>query len=494
MIKARIRGIYSQSLTNILLQNNFEVVQPTPEVARRFGLPYRGGIPDIDIWDRSDLQGIVAIAYESVLTRLTEVLRRRLGGIIVRKPRVAKSSIYKGRVMGQDERTGHTRIDLGGVSGILPDRSLRSGEEIIVQVRAHDYGRKSPVLSTNITIPGRSVVLLPEPVVRLSTKIKNPDRRKDLITLGRRIREYTDNWGILWRTAAEGLTDDELRTEVDDLLDTSQQIFTKFEKMPEPGLLFEGTSNADIEFPSEVKETLDKTRAKIEPTIKKHHFYKSAGYASLVDFAEMIIEDKPDQLSYITSKLEKTILRDMPRQDDPINIEHVKLDGRNIILVRGRVIDVAPNMIVIRRQFRYTDRKLKLTQEYPEKVQVPRGEGDYAITKAIAGSSTLVTDYYSRTGQLKGTYVNINTGVEIYPSIGNAPSRVRYVDLEIDIISLPKRGDVRIIDQHLLKRAVQRGFITEEMANMAQKQAETIYERLMEGVDAITASNGTGRR
>ncbi|MHA1216601.1 MAG: DUF402 domain-containing protein, partial [Candidatus Thorarchaeota archaeon] len=77
MIKARIRGIYSQSLTHIMLQNNFEMIQPTPEVARRFGLPIRNGIPDVDIWDRSDLQGIVAIAYESILSRLTEVLRRR---------------------------------------------------------------------------------------------------------------------------------------------------------------------------------------------------------------------------------------------------------------------------------------------------------------------------------------------------------------------------------------------------------------------------------
>ncbi len=494
MIKARIRGIYSQSLTHILLQNNFEVVQPSPEVARRFGLPYRDGIPDVDIWDRSDLQGVVAIAYESTLSRLTEVLRRRLGGIIVRKPRVAKSSIYKGRVTGVDERSGQTKVDLGEVSGILPDRGLKSGEEIIVQVRAHDYGRKSPVLSTNITIPGRAVVLLPEPVVRLSTKIKDPEKRKDLLALGRRIREYADDWGILWRTAAERLTDDELRTEVDDLLDVAQQIFTKFKDMSQLGLLFEGTSNADIEFPLEVKEALDKTRAKIEPTIRRHHFYKSAGYSPLVDFAELIIEDKPNQRSYITSKLEKIIVRDMPRRDDPINIEHVKLDGRNIILVRGRVVETTSNMVVIRRQFRYTDRKLKLSQEYPEKVHVARGEGDYAVTKAIAGSTTLVTDYYSRAGQLKGTYVNINTGVEIYPSTGNGPSRVRYVDLEIDIISLPRKGDVRIIDQHLLKRAVQRGFITDEMADRAEEQAETIYEKLMDGVDAITASNGTERR
>ena len=234
---------------------------------------------------------------------------------------------------------------------------------------------------------------------------------------------------------------------------------------------------------AEVKEALDKTRAKIEPTVRKHHFYKSAGYSPLVDFAELIIEDRPEQRDYITAKLEKVVMRDMPRRDDPINIEHVKLDGRNIILVRGRVVEAGPNMVVIRRLFRHTDRKLKLAHEYPEKVHVPRGEGDYAVTKAIAGSPTLVTDYYSRSGELKGTYVNINTGVEIYPGSGNGPSRIRYVDLEIDVIGLPNSGDVRIIDQHLLKRAVQRGFITEEMADSAQAKAEEVYEKLLAKYD-----------
>ncbi|MGQ4872221.1 MAG: hypothetical protein ACP6IT_10365 [Candidatus Thorarchaeota archaeon] len=38
---------------------------------------------------------------------------------------------------------------------------------------------------------------------------------------------------------------------------------------------------------------------------------------------------------------------------------------------------------------------------------------------------------------------------------------------------------MRIIDQHLLKRAVQRGFITEEMADSAQSKAEEVYEKLL---------------
>jgi len=482
MIKARIRGIYSQSLTQIMLQNHFEMVQPTPEVARRFGLPFRNDIPDVDIWDRSDLQGIVAIAYESILSKLTDVLRRRLGGVITRTPRVAKSSIYKGIVQGRDERTGQTRIDLGSISGLLPDRGLQRGQNIMVQIRAHDYGRKAPVLSSSITIPGRAAVLLPEPVVRLSTKIKDPEVRHNLTGLGRKIRENTDNWGILWRTSAENLTSKELQDEVDDLLDTTQRVFNKYNELESTGILFEGTSNADIEFPAEVKEALDKTRAKIKPTIKHHHFYKSAGYTSLVDLAEMIIEDRPEERKYITSKLDKIISRDIPRVDDPVNIEHVKLDGRNIVLARGRVIETTSDGFVIRRQFRHTNRKLKLVKEYPDDVEVVGDEGDYALTYVIPGSLTLFTNYYSRTDELKGTYANINTGVEVYPSNGTSPGKIRYVDLEIDVVRAPADQPPRIIDQHLLKRAVQRGFITEEVAELSRTKAKTVAEQMAEGL------------
>jgi len=479
MIKARVRGIYSQSLTQIMLQNHFEMVQPTPEVARRFGLPFISDIPDVDIWDRSDLQGIVAIAYESILRKLTDVLRRRLGWVITRTPRVAKSSIYKGVVIGRDDRTGQTRVDLGPISGLLPERSLERGTSIMVQIRAHDYGRKAPVLSSSITIPGRAAVLLPDPVVRLSTKIKDPDTRNSLSALGRKLREHTEQWGILWRTAAVKLTHEELYTEIDDLLEVSEKIQESFSIPDTTGLLFEGTSNADIEFPAEVKDALDKTRAKIRPTILRHHFYKSAGYASLVDFAEMVIEDRPEELDYVRSKLEKVVNRDMPKVGDPINIVHVKCDGRAIILSKGRVVETQGNEVFIRRQFRYTSRKLKMTPEPVDDVAVPRDDGDYAITHVVPGSMVLITDYYSKEDSLKGRYVNLNTGVELYPGNGLVPGSIRYVDLEIDVVA-PKNGETRIIDQHLLKRAVQRGFITEEMADVARSKAKTEYKKIME--------------
>jgi predicted RNA-binding protein associated with RNAse of E/G family len=275
------------------------------------------------------------------------------------------------------------------------------------------------------------------------------------------------------------LTEEELYNEIENLLDTTQKIEVKYNTIGETGLLFEGTSNADIEFPAEVKDALDKTRAKIRPTIPHHHYYKSAGYASLVDFAEMMVEDRPDERDYVRGKLDKVVSWDMPKKDDPINIVHTKLDGRCIVLSKGRVIDTSSNSVTVRRQFKYTTRKLKMTPENVGDVNVPRDDGDYSVTKAVQGSMIMLTDYYSRDDRHKGTYVNVNTGVEIYPGNGNVPSTIRYVDLEIDVVA-PKRGQIRIIDQHLLKRAVQRGFITDEMADIARSKAKSEYRRIIE--------------
>ena len=199
----------------------------------------------------------------------------------------------------------------------------------------------------------------------------------------------------------------------------------------------------------------------------------------------MVIEDRPDEKQYITSKLDKIVSRDMPRVDDPVNIEHVKLDGRNIVLARGRVIETTGNGFVIRRQFRHTNRKLKIVKEYPDDVDVVGDEGDYAITHVVPGSLTLFTNYYSKDNDLKGTYANINTGVEIYPSNGTSPGKIRYVDLEIDVVKAPIDQPPRIIDQHLLKRAVQRGFITEEMADQSRRKAEIVSQQLAEGLNIV---------
>jgi len=46
-LKAKVRGIYTTALTKLLLENGFEIVQPSQAIKSRFGIPDNNEPPDI---------------------------------------------------------------------------------------------------------------------------------------------------------------------------------------------------------------------------------------------------------------------------------------------------------------------------------------------------------------------------------------------------------------------------------------------------------------
>ena len=79
-------------------------------------------------------------------------------------------------------------------------------------------------------------------------------------------------------------------------------------------------------------------------------------------------------------------------------------------------------------------------------------------------------DYYSLDDELKGTYVNINTPIEIYPD------RARYIDLEVDVVKLPGQKS-EIIDEEELKKANNAGIITDDFFTKIVEIANEIKEK-----------------
>ncbi len=470
IMKVKIRGIYSTALTKILTENNYEIVQPTTEVASRLGLLVKEDIPNMEIWDRSDLQGIIAIGEQSALEDLKNVLRKRIGTVITRTPKVTKNSIYKAKILGRDYENGPIKVDLGDTIAILKEPYDKNSDTILVQVKEHDYGRHLPIVSTQITIPSDVAVLLPEPVVRISTKIRDPKRRKELFLLGHKIRE--NNKGILWRTSAAKIENDELIYRIHELMDKAEEILKSYETAPVPYRIFEGTGNADIEFPYDSKIALDKIRRQLIPTIDRHHFLKSAGFGDLVTLSEEILKDGIIEHDYLNRKINQILKNKLPKLGDIISVEHVKLDGRTIILTKGRIIERTDSKYIIKKVFWSGHRTGSFGHSRYDGIRIRREEGDFAITEIVEGSKFLKTQYFSKNGKMKGIYVNINTPIEIYPD------HIRYIDLEIDVVA--RYGDKpRIIDQQLLTRALERGYITEEIAEEAKNIALEKYNELL---------------
>jgi len=80
---------------------------------------------------------------------------------------------------------------------------LTAGQTVIVQITKEPISTKGPRLSSEISIAGRNLVLIPfSDKVSISSKLENQDEKNRLKTLLQSIRPK--NYGIIVRTAAEG--------------------------------------------------------------------------------------------------------------------------------------------------------------------------------------------------------------------------------------------------------------------------------------------------
>src|SRR5690606_16198176 len=86
---------------------------------------------------------------------------------------------------------------------------LKEGQSIIVQVEKEAIGTKGPRVVTELSIPGRFLVLMPNvDYVGVSRRIADEEERARLKKLAESIRGK--NMGVIVRTVAEGKSEEEL--------------------------------------------------------------------------------------------------------------------------------------------------------------------------------------------------------------------------------------------------------------------------------------------
>ncbi|MCX7822370.1 MAG: Rne/Rng family ribonuclease [Syntrophobacterales bacterium] len=121
-------------------------------------------------------------------------------------------------------------------SSPIEDR-LREGQEVLVQIAKEPLGTKGARVTTNITIPGRKLVLMP--LVRhvgVSRRIEDESERERLREIIASIKP--PNVGFIVRTAAEGSDRDKLLAEMDFLLKVWESIKEKASKAPVPAIIY----------------------------------------------------------------------------------------------------------------------------------------------------------------------------------------------------------------------------------------------------------------
>jgi ribonuclease G len=113
---------------------------------------------------------------------------------------------------------------------------LSQGKEIIVQIAKEPISTKGPRLSSEISIAGRNLVLIPfSDKVSISQKIKSNEERNRLKNFIQSIKP--DNYGIIARTVSEGKNVEDLDTELRELVDKWESAFKTIRQTTPPRLL-----------------------------------------------------------------------------------------------------------------------------------------------------------------------------------------------------------------------------------------------------------------
>jgi len=133
---------------------------------------------------------------------------------------------------------GEVNWDAAGMEGQQKriEMALKSGDQVLVQVTKDPVGQKGARLTSQISLPGRFLVYVPNnPMTGISRKL--PDReRSRLKTILRQV--VPEDAGVIVRTAAEGASEEELRSDVARLAAQWTDIEEKSKTAPPSTMLY----------------------------------------------------------------------------------------------------------------------------------------------------------------------------------------------------------------------------------------------------------------
>ncbi|MEW6058720.1 MAG: Rne/Rng family ribonuclease [Actinomycetota bacterium] len=126
-------------------------------------------------------------------------------------------------------------LDRGAAPRI--EHVLKNGQSVLVQVTKDPIGGKGARLTSQISMPGRYVVLVPDSNITGTSRRLPDNERRRLKTLLKKIRP--EDHGLIIRTAAEGAREEALTADVARVIDEWQSIAKRAKRAKAPSLLYE---------------------------------------------------------------------------------------------------------------------------------------------------------------------------------------------------------------------------------------------------------------
>ena len=159
-----------------------------------------------------------------------------LGDIYISKVMNVLPSIEAAFVDVGSDKMGFLHADDAIGKGRLQDK-LKPKQKLLIQVIKEPTGHKGPRVTTQISLPGRFLVLMPSEVgINISKKISSSKERARLKSTISLIKPV--GVGVIVRTEAEGQPESELQEDLEILLEKWNSIVTAAEEQEAPSLLY----------------------------------------------------------------------------------------------------------------------------------------------------------------------------------------------------------------------------------------------------------------
>jgi ribonuclease G len=184
---------------------------------------------------------------------------------------------------------------------------LKKDQEIYVQVIKEPFAGKGPRVTTEVALPGRLLVLVPNAnYIGISKKIWDKYERRRLKKIAQRLRE--GNIGVIIRTVAEGKSEEHIENDFNQLINNWNKIENKADREEAPVLVYEDLETAssvvrDLLTPDVEKIIIDSKRI-----YKKTQRYLEDISPSLLERLELYKLKSPLFESFgIESEIEKVM-------------------------------------------------------------------------------------------------------------------------------------------------------------------------------------------
>jgi ribonuclease G len=254
------------------------LINVTPRETR-VALVENGVLQEIYI-ERAGRRGIVGNIYKGRVCRVLPGMQAAFVDIGLEKAAFLHASDVESRSADEEHAVNGSSTDISEL--------LHEGQELSVQVTKDPLGTKGARLTTQITIPSRYLVFIPEvDNVGISQKIESEQERVRLRDTIQLFMSEQDGGGYIARTAAEGASTEALRADMMFLRKLWQSVAEN-----------ERTANAGTLVYGDLPLTIRVMRDMLDDNIERVRIDSRETYQRALEFCEQFMPDMLTQIEY----------------------------------------------------------------------------------------------------------------------------------------------------------------------------------------------------